>query len=361
VQPKVSQRRVLSFWPLQIGGWLLYGLASAAGSIPFLREHDYVAYRTMFVLSGFVTSFIMYALCRTLWRKQTPFLRALLYCAVLSYILGATCSAASSLAEVFFGGPNERFRWAMVFAGATGGSFVLVAWSALYFGVKHYQTVEDQRSQLLASQALARDAQLQALRYQLQPHFLFNTLNAISSLVITKQSDMAAEMIARLAGLLRSTLSSPDSHSVTLREELEITEEYLSIEEVRFGSRLRVVFDISAQAKDQQVPRFLLQPLVENAIRHGIAKLAEGGEVVIRSACEGNTLRIDIESDQAMANAGKDAPGHGLGLANTQKRLHAIYGDDGTVTSKSLANRFLVSLQLPLNRDMPLNLGEVKR
>ena len=102
------------------------------------------------------------------------------------------------------------------FCRGTGGSFVLIAWNALYFGVKHYQTIEDQHSQLLASQALAHDAQLEALRYQLQPHFLFNTLNAISSLVITKQTDTAAGMIARLAGLLRSTLSSPERHAVTL-------------------------------------------------------------------------------------------------------------------------------------------------
>ena len=354
MQKGFSQRRLVSFWPLQLGGWSLYGIASLAGSIPFLRQHDYVAYRTMFVLSGFVTSFAMYALCHLLWRRQTPFLWTLPYCAALSYILGTACSTASILAEVWFGGPNTRFRWDMVFAGATGGSFVLVAWSALYFGVKHYQTIEDQHSQLLASQALARDAQLEALRYQLQPHFLFNTLNAISSLVITKQTDTAAEMIARLAGLLRSTLSSPERHAVTLREELEITEEYLSIEEARFGARLTVVFDISPQTEDKQVPRFLLQPLVENAIRHGIAKLPQGGEIVIRALCSEDMLQIEIESDQVEGGTDKDAQGYGLGLANTRKRLHTIYGTEGVVASKSLGNRFVVSLQLPLRKDMLL-------
>jgi LytS/YehU family sensor histidine kinase len=296
----------------------------------------------------------MYGLCHVLWRRRIPFLWTLPYCAALSYILGAACSAASILAEVWFGGPNIRFRWDNAFAGATGGSFVLLAWSALYFGVKHYQTIEDQHSQLLASQALARDAQLEALRYQLQPHFLFNTLNAISSLVITKQTDTAAEMIARLAGLLRSTLSSPERHAVTLREELEITQEYLSIEEARFGPRLTIVFDISPQTQDKEVPRFLLQPLVENAIRHGIAKLPQGGEIVIRSLCKESMPQIEIESDQIEGGTDKNGQGYGLGLANTRKRLHTIYGTEGVVAFKSLENRFVVSLQLPLRKDMLL-------
>src|SRR5271163_5035637 len=138
----------------------------------------------------------------------------------------------------------------MVFSQSFEAAIILIAWSALYFGIKHYGTVEEQKDKLMASEATAREAQLQALRYQLQPHFLFNTLNAISALVVSKQPELATEMIAKLAGLLRNPLSFPETHVVTLREELAVTEEYLSIEQVRFGPRLTVSLKVSPKAYD---------------------------------------------------------------------------------------------------------------
>src|SRR6202522_3550198 len=130
----------------------------------------------------------------------------------------------------------------MVASRAFEAAIILIAWSALYFGIKHYGTVEEQRERLLESEATAREAQLLALRYQLQPHFLFNTLNAISALVVGNHPELATQTISRLADLLRSTLDEPDVHFVSLAEELVVVKEYLSIEEVRFGSRLRVAF-----------------------------------------------------------------------------------------------------------------------
>lgn len=237
-------------------------------------------------------------------------------------------------------------------AQAFEATIVLIAWSALYFGIKHYGTVEEQRGRLAASEATAREAQLQALRYQLQPHFLFNTLNAISSLVVSKQPEMATEMIAKLAGLLRNTLSSPEAHVVTLREELAVTEEYLSIEQVRFGPRLAVSLSVSPQAYEAQVPRFLLQPIVENAIRHGIARCANGGEVAIRASAVAAHLHIEIENDRSPGALPAGEKGEGLGLANTRTRLETLYGDQGSLTvSTSQKNRFLVSIQFPLTKD----------
>jgi len=199
---------------------------------------------------------------------------------------------------------------------------------------------------LVASEATAREAQLQSLRYQLQPHFLFNTLNAISSLVVSKQPERATEMIAKLAGLLRTTLSFPEAHLVTLREELAVAEEYLSIEEVRFGPRLVVLLSVSPEAYEAQVPRFLLQPIVENSIRHGIARCPNGGEVVIRASASEGRLRIEIENDR---RDGTGEEGHGLGLANTRTRLEKLYGEQGSITvSTAQKNRFLVLIQFPL-------------
>jgi two-component system sensor histidine kinase AlgZ len=239
----------------------------------------------------------------------------------------------------------------MVAARAFEGTIIFVAWSALYFGIKHYGTVEEQGRRLLASEATAREAQLQALRYQLQPHFLFNTLNAISSLVVSKQPERATEMISKLAGLLRTTLSFPEAHLVTLREELAVAEEYLSIEKVRFGPRLVVSLSVALEAYEAQVPRFLLQPIVENSIRHGIARCPNGGQVAIRASASEGRLRIEIENDrrEGMIQSGEE--GHGLGLANTRTRLEKLYGEQGSVVvSTAQNNRFLVLIQFPLTK-----------
>jgi LytS/YehU family sensor histidine kinase len=237
----------------------------------------------------------------------------------------------------------------MVAAQAFEAAIILIAWSALYFGIKHYGTVEEQKSRLLASEATAREAQLQALRYQLQPHFLFNTLNAISSLVVSKQPERATEMIAKLAGLLRTTLSFPEAHLVTLREELAVAEEYLSIEQVRFGPRLAVSLSVGSEAYEAQVPRFLLQPIVENSIRHGIARCPNGGEVSITASVIEGQLRIEIENDRTEGLLQSGDEGNGLGLANTKMRLEKLYGEQGSVTvSTAQNNRFLVSIQFPL-------------
>ena len=348
--PQIAlQRRAPSFWPLQIGGWTLYGLATAVSYIPFRHMREQVDYQLALVCSTFVASFVLYASCHFLWRRSTPLGSALFLSVGFSYILGVLCTVVSALTTLHLNEPRTPLSWSMVAARAFEATIVLIAWSALYFGIKHYGTVEEQRSRLVASEAMAREAQLQALRYQLQPHFLFNTLNAISSLVVSKQPERATEMIAKLAALLRNTLSVPEVHAVTLQEELVVTEEYLSIEQVRFGPRLAVSLSVSPEAAEAQVPRFLLQPIVENAIRHGIARCPHGGEVSITAFVTEGQLHIDIENDRAEGVPQSGDGGNGLGLANTRTRLEKLYGEQGSVNvTTARNNRYLVSIQFPL-------------
>jgi LytS/YehU family sensor histidine kinase len=308
-----------------------------------------VDYRVALLCSTFVASFVLYVCCHLLWRRSTALASALLLSVGFSYILGILCTVVSVLTALHLVEPRTPFSWSWVAAQAFEPAIILIAWSALYFGIKHYGTFEEQRQKLLESEATAREAQLQALRYQLQPHFLFNTLNAISSLVVSKQPERATEMIAKLAALLRNTLSFPEAHVVTLREELAVTEEYLSIEQVRFGPRLAVSLNVGAEAYEAQVPRFLLQPIVENAIRHGIARCPNGGEVAIRASASEGRLRIDIENDHSEVLLQSSDEGNGLGLANTKTRLEKLYGEQGLVTvTTAQNNRFLVSIQFPL-------------
>jgi LytS/YehU family sensor histidine kinase len=254
------------------------------------------------------------------------------------------------------------FDWSIALTEAISASLILDGWSALYFGVKHYQTVGQQREKLLATEAAAREAQLLALHYQLQPHFFFNTLNAISSLVVSNQPLLATEMIARLAALLRDTLSFPDTHTVTLRDELAVIDEYLTIERIRFGSRLRVSFEVSDEANDAQVPRFLLQPLIENAIRHAIALPPAGGEIAISACSVEQRLQIDVANDTYELEATGTHQSHGVGLANTKARLGQLYGAHGATLALSRENgRFVVSLRLPLITEPIVSLSTAER
>ena len=337
----------LSFWPLQAGGWLLYAIGTVTSNLPLRHEKDVVAFRISFLLSAFLSSFVMYAICRSLWGRVSLF-RALLLCMLACSVLGFGCSSFALWSEIHFGGRPGLFSWWTALSGFTGGTFVLVAWSAIYFGIKQYQALDEEKRLLRASQASAREAQLLALRYQLQPHFLFNTLNAISSLIVGEKPQLATQMISRLAELLRSTLDAPEVHFVTLAEELVAVKEYLSIEEVRFGPRLNVSFAAPPDALAVQIPRFILQPLIENAIRHGIAHLPKGGSIILTAATNADELQLRIENDVAFSSERENGCS-GLGLANTRERIRQIYGARGLLTV--LANQpqsFVVSLTIPI-------------
>jgi two-component system, LytTR family, sensor kinase len=165
---------------------------------------------------------------------------------------------------------------------------------------------------------------LQALRYQLNPHFLFNTLNAISTLVVDKRNAEAGKMISRLSDFLRLTLDRPDVEEVPLSDEIEFARRYLEIEQVRFGDRLSVNIDVDDDAWTARVPALVLQPLVENAIRHAVAPREAGGRIEIGARVAGRAVQVWVADDGPGLNA--NGNGTGIGLANTRERLQQLYG-----------------------------------
>jgi two-component system, LytTR family, sensor kinase len=205
------------------------------------------------------------------------------------------------------------------------------------------------------------EAQLQALQRQLHPHFLFNTLNAIAGLM-RSDVDAADRMMDRLGDLLRMTLNTSNIQEVSLKEELEVLQKYLDIEQVRLGDRMTVNIDIDPDALDAQLPNFLLQPLVENAVRHGIAPRVRPGQVDISASRLGNRLAIDI------LNSGDGVPPHrltllnqGVGLANTRARLEHRYPNDHSLVFSNANPGFRVTVNIPfaLDRSMadPIRVG----
>jgi two-component system sensor histidine kinase AlgZ len=207
---------------------------------------------------------------------------------------------------------------------------MLLSWCALYFGIKYYQALEVERHRVLLAEASARDAELRALRYQVHPHFLFNTLNAISTLVIEGHSTAAVTMISRLADFFRATLEEKNVNEVSLEDEMFLTEQYFEIEKTRLGHRLTVNIKLDPELLPCLVPHLVLQPLVENAIRHGIAPRQGAGQVTISAERVAARARITVSDDGLGKTARPVAEGSskGIGLANTEKRLRELYGDD---------------------------------
>ena len=192
-----------------------------------------------------------------------------------------------------------------------------------------------QERQLAEAQLAAQQAQLAALRYQLNPHFLFNALNSISALIVTKRNEDAEEMTEKLSSFLRSSLNAEPSELVPLDEELALTEEYLSIESVRFGDRLGIDIHCSDEACHALVPSFLVQPLVENAVKHGVARSTRPIEIRIDAELSNGALRISVANDLASEEGGDlpDTEGAGVGIDNVRHRLNAVFGKRATLTA----------------------------
>ena len=227
---------------------------------------------------------------------------------------------------------------------------VLAGWSALYFGINFYLIVEDQIDQMRLLENQASSAQLAMLRYQLNPHFLFNTLNSISTLVLLKQTERANAMLSRLAAFLRYTLANEPTAHVTLAQEVETLQLYLEIEKMRFESRLRPSFEIDPRVEKARLPSLLLQPLVENAIKYAVTPQEEGAEIAVAARLNGERVQITVSDTGPGLIETKARPSlsTGVGLANIRERLVQSFGADHRFETRSMPDGgFGVDIEIP--------------
>ena len=201
----------------------------------------------------------------------------------------------------------------------------LTAWSALYFGVKYWRQWQAEREKALASAALAGRAQLEMLRYQINPHFLFNSLNSIRA-SIDEDADRARRMVTQLSEFLRYSLLHQGAAEVALGEEVEAVRNYLAIEQTRFEERLEVDFEIDEAAEGLPTPSFLLNPLVENAIKHGLKSPARPLRVRVSAKIKDGALLLEVANTGGLSG---ECAGTGVGLRNTRERLEKVYGGRG--------------------------------
>ncbi|RDS78527.1 sensor histidine kinase [Alteriqipengyuania lutimaris] len=240
---------------------------------------------------------------------------------------------------------------------------LLGAWTGLYYAINYFLQLEEQADRLERLEAQATSAQLAMLRYQLNPHFLFNTLNSISTLVLLKQTEPANAMLTRLSRFLRHTLVSQPGGTVTVEQEVETLKLYLDIERMRFEERLQTEFDIAEEAAEGVLPSLLLQPLIENAIKYAVSPLEEGAKISLSAQVSGKRLRLvvsdtgpglksPVESTRGEVPASASPDSTGVGLTNIRDRLAQAYGDQHLFEIRSPANGgFTVIIELPFERE----------
>ncbi|HEX9965411.1 MAG TPA: histidine kinase [Allosphingosinicella sp.] len=285
-------------------------------------------------------------------------------------VFAAVCAAAFafSLGDVLLGGNlidmfMSAHRIPADTVNRTVSNFISFSWLYGWLGTTYVvlltnAAMHERDLQLAEARNLAQTAQLTALRLQLNPHFLFNTLNAISSLIVTGRNRDGEAMLAKLCVFLRTALVADGRSEVTLGEELETLQTYLEIESIRFGNRLTVEFAAPDELLEHPVPNFILQPLVENAVKHGVAPTSRPVIVRVGARREGDDLILSVSDNggPAGAAAGSRASGTGVGLDNTRRRLEVIYGARGRVETLAHDDGFTVLLRVPLNDSPALGL-----
>ena len=326
-----------AFWRLQVLGWGGALLLRAMSSLANGKSLSFLVLVLIATITGFSISLILSVIYRQLIGR-----RPLLTWGVTSVTLALAVSFYAFVdgwvAALYQ--PDAGVGFAQLFIGVFYlDATLLVSWSALYYAINFFLQVEEANDALLRLESQATASQLAMLRYQLNPHFLFNTLNSISTLVLLKQTEPANAMLSRLSSFLRYTLVNEPTGRVTVRQEVETLQLYLGIELMRFEERLRTTFNIEPTSEAALLPSLLLQPLVENAIKYAVAPQESGAEITIATAIIGPNLRITV-SDTGPGQAADSADNRlsgtsfdggeqvstGVGLANIRDRLAQAYG-----------------------------------
>jgi sensor histidine kinase YesM len=316
------------YWSLQATGWGAYAFFIMLQNW-MLKEMNVssVLFTMTATVLGLLLSMAMRESYRLIW-NHPPVKRALLTLSSLGVASGIwsmwklyvsyEISAHMEIKNIYY----ECLAWFCY-------SFcILLSWTALYYCIKYYKMVHAEHEKALRAEAMAHQAKLKMLRYQLNPHFLFNTLNSISTLVLDQRGNMANRMIEKLSRFMRYSLDNDPMQKVPLDTELEAMKLYLEIEMIRFGARLQIVYDVEDAARPACIPSLLLQPLIENAIKYAVAVSETGGTIRIAARVAAGELCLEVSDNGPgiPGCAGSLQGASGVGLMNTRERLRTLYG-----------------------------------
>jgi signal transduction histidine kinase len=343
-----------AFWILQSAGWAGYFILRTLSGVANNMGWSFVLHVSVLTGTGYSITLLMAAAYRRLIRARP------IVTWVLSIIIVAVAAASFSAIETWshatFLRPGTKPEGLQFLSAIVLTVALLVAWSGLYFGINYYLLLEQQSDQLLRLESQASSAQLAMLRYQLNPHFLFNTLNSISTLVLLKQTEQANAMLSRLSSFLRYTLVNEPMGYVTVAQEVETLKLYLDIEKMRFEDRMRPRFDIDPAVARGRLPSLLLQPLVENAIKYAVTPQEEGADIAVTARKVGDRVLITVTDTGPGTDSGytvRAEQSTGVGLANIRDRLAQAYGADHRFeTQTNTSGGFSVTIEIPFQLEV---------
>jgi len=351
-----------AFWRLQAAGWsgamLLRVMSSLANGLAL----SFLVLVLIQTITGFSITLILSVIYRQLINRR-PIITWGVTALILPFAVALYAFIDAWVNGLYYGDAGMGFAQRFIglfYLDAT----LLGAWTALYYMVNFFLQIEEQNDQLLRLENQATQAQLAMLRYQLNPHFLFNTLNSISTLVLLKQTEPANAMLSRLSSFLRYTLVNEPTGRVTVAQEVETLKLYLDIERMRFEERLRTAFRIDPATENALLPSLLLQPLVENAIKYAVSPQEMGAEITIAAQLVGPNLRITVSDTgpglqsggtgnrfAGVTFDGGEQVSTGVGLANIRDRLAQAYGEEHRFeTMEPPEGGFAVLIEIPFER-----------
>ena len=314
-----------SFWALQISGWLIYAVAIYITFVTVTSNYLNLFYiKTFRAVVGFVLTTILWRIYRRLVNRFSLG-NIVISVLVLSVIFGCLWAA---IEEVYIWARSQDvYSFSLLRFPKVALDYVMTVtgWSAAYFGIKYWQKSQVEQENALQATFLADKAQLEVLRYQLNPHFLFNALNSIRASV-DEDSNRAKQMITQLSEFLRHSLLSAEKKEIPLREELEAVQNYLAIEKIRFEEKLELEFEIEEEAESFSVPCLLLNPLVENAIKHGLQTSPKPLKIKISARLKDEKLIVEVANTGKLDNL-HNSNGTKIGLKNVRERLEKLFPD----------------------------------
>lgn len=330
VVPVLPMSQEALYWTLQAIGWTGFGLLMFLWGMTHLSPGFALLNKAILVSLGVLSTIGMRSLFRTVRRLQWTARRVVTISLGTSALLAVAWSELHLVvwdaSQAIIHNRSWSVGWIDLYPGTVLTNFlVLTAWTLGYFGMHSWMALDLERERTRVAERQAHQARLSALQSQLEPHFLFNSLNAVSTLVAEHRNAEAQTMLSRLSDFLRRTLDTAATPEVTVAEETDLARQYIAIQTVRFGDRLQVRFEIDPLTCDAVVPVLILQPIIENAVIHGALARERGGSIDIRVLREGDRLRLTVDDDGPGPASRR---GNGHGLENASSRLVELYGND---------------------------------
>ena len=343
--------RLSKYWAYQFLGWGLFIFINVFFAFTFDKfNYNFIGRLLIFVSLGFmISNFMRYAIIRTNVLMR-PLQQQLVGFILITLIFAFTIGCLESLLTQIFdlrGKQEKTFRETKIIISNTFSSFVyLFMWNCIYFIYHYIQKSRKQQVDTLKLEALVKELELKTIKAHINPHFIFNALNSIRAL-IDENPERARTAVTELSNILRSSMQAEKLETVPFKKELNIVQDYLALEHIRFEDRLNVKYEIDEDTLDQPVPPMMLQTLVENAIKHGISKQVNGGTIKIISDFKENYHELLIQNTGRLNGSLNQ---EGFGLASTQNRLHLMFGENAHFQIKEInGNMVEAKVQIPVS------------